>query len=286
MKAVISGVSGFVGSHLADALADKNIDVFAFPRELLLDVDGAKEFLEKIKPEYIFHLAAYGNMSKQQDEGQMLASNVIGTFTLLEASKLLDYRALVYISTSSVYGTKEKPMKETDVCETATYYGATKLSAEYLCKAHAERYNKPIAILRPFSLYGPNEAEFRFIPTVIKKIQADDTIQLEPSTNHDWTYVKDFTSACIVTAEKIQKAKGKVINVGTGNQYTNAEILDKIEILMQKKATVQESLNMREFKVSSWVADNTVMRSLGWKPKIDIISGLRETINAYTKQES
>ncbi len=284
MKAAISGVSGFVGKHLTEALADKGIDVFAYPRELLTDPLESARFLEDIKPDYIFHLGAYGNMSSQQDEDQMLASNIFGTHTLLQSSQKIPYKAFVYVSTSSVYGTKDKPMKETDVCETDTYYGATKLSGELLCKAFAKKYGKPVTILRPFSLYGPGEAEFRFIPTVIKSIQEDKVLNLEPSTNHDWTYVKDFTNACIVVAEKIQQARGRVINVGTGNQYTNIEVVGKIESIMGKKASIQETLNMREFKVQSWVADNTVIRSLGWKPKMDLISGLKETINA--KQES
>jgi len=285
MKALITGSHGFLGTHLADELAERGVDVFAFPRALFLDVEEATKFIDKIKPDYIYHLAAYGNMSNQKDEAQMIASNVLGTFSLLEASRLLPYSAFVYVSTSSVYGTKEKPMKEIDVCDTDTYYGVTKLSGEYLCKAFAKKHNKPITILRPFSIYGPNEASFRFIPTVIKKIKDEEVLELESRTNHDWLYVKDFVKAVTLVSGKIQQTRGKIINVGTGNQYTNMEVVRKIEEIMDKEASIQESLNMREFEVSSWVADNTVMRSFGWKPKYDLVSGLKETINVNNKQK-
>ena len=275
-KWLVSGSSGFLGTHLKKRLKGK---VVALPRELLLQPDKLRKFVVKTNPDVIIHCAAYGNMSYQKVPQDIFEVNVIGSWNLLNACREVNFKAFVNVGSSSEYGTKIHSMSETDVPETTTFYGASKVCSTYLARASAFQYDKPIVTIRPFSLYGPAEADFRFIPTIMRCIIKNEHMTLVDG-NHDWVFVEDFIDGVLEIIDKLPDIKGRIINIGTGNQTSNYEIVKRLASFADK--TVAD-LNITEIikDADNWVADTKLINYLGWTPKHTLAEGLKKTFDYY-----
>ena len=254
IKAIVTGANGFIGSHLIEALKDQ--EILKLPHQSLQSSDLTK-IVKDFNPDVIYNLAAYGNMSNQKDEQAILVANIIGTFNLLQATKSIPYKKFVQVSTSSV------------LLNHQTMYSATKLGAEALCKAFVDEYSKPIVVARPYSIYGEGEADFRFIPTVIKALLYGEMMELDTQASHDWVYVGDFVKALIDLAPGFY-------NLGTGRSYTNLEIVRELELISGKKLNYTEK-TLRSFDTKDWVCPTNSVVS-------NINQGLLRTFNYYVKK--
>lgn len=275
MVIAISGMSGFIGKKLAEFYKDE--DVRPIDRSLLEDRKKLTEYLRGINPDVIIHAAAYGNMSYQKDEEEIFNANVVKTWNLLSASKDIPYKAFINISSSSVYGDKKQPMSETDTLDTETFYGCTKASGEYLCRAFRNQYNKPIVSVRPFSVYGPGEASFRFIPTVCRALIEDKEFNLDPFVRHDWIYIDDFVKVVDSLTNNTLK-EGHSINVGTGASYTNIELVLMLAEISEKKPRFR-LINTKVSPVdwrSSWSSIKSYKDHSIFDEERDIENGLRK----------
>jgi nucleoside-diphosphate-sugar epimerase len=280
-KVLITGINGFIGKHLALKMRGLGYDVISVDRDILSNPISLKSALDNVEIDKIFHLASYGNHADQKDENEIIATNVLKTWFLLDVTKNHDYKSFINVSSSSVYGVKDVPMTENSVLETTSLYGATKIAGEFMCRYQAKSKSLPIATVRPFSVYGPGEADNRFIPTVIRAIREEKEFILDPEVYHDWISIHDFIEGIVVASKNISKLKGRVINIGTGEQHTNRSIVEKIEGILGKKAIFKVERGMRDYKPKDWVADNTLLKSFGWKPEIDLYPGLKETVEYY-----
>ena len=254
--------------------------VIPVPRQLLGRLDFLTRFLEECKPDYIFHLAAYGNMSSQKDEQEIFNANVIGAWNMLMASKNIDYKVFVNVGSSSEYGKKHNPMSEQDVPETDTFYGASKVAGTYLARAVAYQYKKPIVTVRPFSVYGPGEADFRFIPTVCRSLIESKQMNLSLYPCHDWIYIDDFIEGVLTAASNIDLLSGQVVNIGTGKQYTNWEIVQYLEELHGDRLMYDRDYSSTDYS-QPWVADSSRLQRMGWLPHHTIEEGLYKTYGYY-----
>lgn len=117
---VISGANGFIGKHLVARLTKLGHKVVPVPRNYLQRLDLLTNFMEENRPDYIFHLAAYGNHYKQTSAREIVQANIMGTFNMLETSKDIPHKAFVNFGSSSEYGKKERPIQERDLPETDT----------------------------------------------------------------------------------------------------------------------------------------------------------------------
>lgn len=277
---LITGAGGFIGNRLSEMLEQSGKKVTKIEHILLNTPELLEQVVVETRPDVIYHLAAYGNQYFQKDWRETVQSNYLGTFNLLWASRDIELQGFVNTGSSSEYGKKSEPMKETDLPETNTIYGATKVGASYLARAFAEEFNAPVVNVRPFSVFGPGEAENRFIPTVIRCADNGEILKLSEGV-HDWIYIDDFVSGMLMVSENAKSLKGETINIGSGVQYLNTEIVDYIESIIGKKVVIENVQQLRNFDTTlSWVADNSKLRSLGWAPQENIISGLQKTINA------
>lgn len=281
--ALITGATGFIGSNLASRLLQLNLRVAGLPKELLQEPIALREYCEEIKPDYIFHLAAYGNHSNQKNFNEIVATNIIKTALLLDATKFIKYEAFINFGSSSEYGKKDLPMSEETLLEPDTFYGATKAASTLLSRAFAGQYAKPVVTVRPFSVYGEGEAEFRFIPTIIKGLveEAPTPVVLEPK--HDWIYVQDFIDGVIRVIKNVDKLAGRVINIGTGLQYSNIEVVNVLEKVSGQTLMIDPFGDARPYDNDTWVADNSRLRLLGWQPKHTLSEGLYKTYVYYKK---
>lgn len=302
-KILITGAGGFIGSNLARNFLKNNCEIHALLRkntntsrikDILPQINihfcdlTNKKLLKKImgqtKPDYIFHLASYGNFPHQTELDKMIKTNVVGLLNLLDTTKDISYKSFLIAGSSSEYGFKNKPMKEKDYLEPPTYYAGTKASATLIAQAFAKTNKKPIAILRLFSVYGPDEPRTRLIPTVISQALNNKEIRLtKEKIKHDFIYIADVVEAfekCI--SKKV--AHGEIFNIGSGKQSSNHEVVKIIEKLLKRKLKIKiGAFPKRIWDANHWVADNSKAKKLiGWDPKFNLRSGLMETIE-WTK---
>lgn len=288
MKALESGSSGFLGSHLREALLSREWEVVSIPRELLYNPDQLIEFVEKEKPDYIYHLAAYGNMSHQKDLAMIVFANLIGTFNLLNASLRVPYRAFINFGSSSEYGIKGIKMSETDRLDPNSMYGATKAGATHLVRAFAKQFDKPTLTVRPFSVYGPGEADYRFIPTVCRSIVTNTPFPLDEHATHDWVYIQDFTDGVLLATDNINRLSSQVVNIGSGRMHTNREVCEMLKKVSGKQYLATPLNGLRnDSSQAVWMSDNSKIASFGFAPKHMLEEGLRKTFNYFkSKYES
>jgi nucleoside-diphosphate-sugar epimerase len=150
---------------------------------------------------------------------------------------------------------------------------------ELLIRAYVKMFNKPVVNARLFSVYGPGEAEFRFIPTIMRCIKKGEAMNLAPGM-HDWIYIDDVIDALLLLQENAPYLKGKSVNIGTGTQYDNYDVVRKlcdIANVTIKSLSITHLNNLRTRY--SWVADNTLLKSLVWIPKVSLTEGLIKTWN-------
>lgn len=296
-KLVITGAAGFVGANLARYALKKGFEVHALVKKStnlwrlndvkntmnfyytdLSSLSALKKILQTINPNFIFHLASYGTYPDEKNGKQTLLSNIFGTYNLLEASKDINYRIFVNTGSSSEYGFKEKPMKEKDVLEPITFYGASKASATLLCSVFAHIYKKPIITLRLFSVYGPYEEPTRLIPTAIKSALTGQILNITSGRfMHDFVFVEDVVSAYFLALN--QKHNGQILNIGSGKQYSNLEIAKIINKISKNRLGFKiGNFKKRYWDTNYWVADiNKTQFILAWKPKYNLEQGLLKT---------
>lgn len=254
----------------------------------LLDNLKLSKTVNKIKPEIIIHLATYSNYRDQRAIKQMINLNIEGTLNLLMASKDIDYNIFINTGSSSEYGFKNKPMKEEDLLEPTSFYAVTKASATLLCQVFARELKKPIVTLRPFSVYGPYEEEDRFIPAIIKAVIEYKSINLTPGKQcRDFIYIDDVVNAYVQAIKKEKSIKGQTLNIGTGKQYSNDEIVKTLFRIVGKKVLVKKgAFSKRFWDTSYWVADiSKTSKLLKWKPQFSLEEGLKKTYSWYKNEK-
>lgn len=268
---IITGATGFLGKNLFERLSTDN-NVWCIKRGDLI----SKDVMRKFNPDYIYHFAA-----EIYDDAKMIESNILLTYNLLEATKDIDFKAFVNVGSSSEYGFKKSPMKETDVLVPRTMYESTKASATLLCQSYATSYDKPIVTIRPFSVYGRHEPSKRFIPTIAEKFFTKAGISISEGV-HDFVYIDDFIDGVLqVATSDREKIKGDIVNLGYGVQYSNFEVYDNLRILFGYDIKVTKlTSKLRTYDSQTWVADiSYAKKKYGYLPKYNFLDGLREYCN-------
>jgi len=252
MKALITGVAGFIGSHLAGRLLDEGasvagIDCFTdyYPRALkelnlsaLQDRPGFRFIESTIQAAdldgllagstHVFHLAAQAGVRKSwgRDFQIYTVNNVEATQVLLEAAVGKPIEKLVYASSSSVYGDDGAlPMREDALPGPVSPYGVSKLAAEHLCLLYHRNFGIPAVALRYFTVYGPRQrpdmAFHRFIRAALENRPI--VVYGDGEQTRDFTYVADAVSATVAAGRV--GVPGRVYNIGGGSRVSINRVL-------------------------------------------------------------
>jgi nucleoside-diphosphate-sugar epimerase len=244
---LISGQSGFIGRALTKKLEQDYI-VIDIPRRLLKSTDELINLFTQYKPAYIFHLGAYGNHYHQKDILETIETNIVGTYRMLMAAQMINYELFFNFSSSSV------------LLAHKTLYSTSKL----FCETMSSQFRN-VKNIRPYSVYGPGEADHRFIPTVIRSLHSGEQMMLDTKATHDWIYIDDFITA-LLTGQS---------DIGSGIKTTNIEIVKALEKISGKNLNYKES-RIRDYDNDNWVCAKGV-------PHISLIEGLRKTYEYYSK---
>ncbi len=299
-RVLLTGATGFVGANLARRLLHEGHEVHLLVRpgyapwrikEILRDVrlhtlslsnpTTLKSRLFRIRPEWIFHLAAYGAYSTQNDKTEMFQTNVLGTLNLLEACASMGFDAFVNTGSSSEYGCQNHAPRETDVAEPNSLYALSKLSGTQLCRHIARKHHLHVPTLRLYSVYGPYEEPTRLIPTlIIRGLKGKLPPLVDPTIARDFVYVEDVMDAYLRAAQSKSKEWGPIYNVGTGIQTTLRQTVETIRKLLaiQKKPRWSTMPN-RSWDTRTWVANSEKARlQLHWSAKTSFKQGFAQTL--------
>ena len=242
MKVAISGSHGFVGSRLKEVLEGQGIEVLPITREMFYAPVMLSDYFKTNNPDWIINLAAYGNMINQDSIPDMINANILGAVSIISAALNVPFKAFVNVSTSSVLLNYE------------TFYSATKGATERLVKAFVNQFKTPIVTIRPFSVYGPKEASFRFIPTVFRSCLNGEKMTLAADASHDWIYIDDLVNAIIDICDHIEQYKSQTFGIGTGRGTLNQDVVALIENITHRKVIITSKKKLRMFDTSIWNA--------------------------------
>ena len=296
-RIVVTGVAGFVGSNLAKHLLDRGYSVIGIDNlsaGTLENVDPRVDF-HKIDirdpevypllrgPDAVFHLAARSSLTDCLDHPLEAASvNTLGTLNLLEAARQAQVGKFIYADTGAEYeGITEFPTKE-DKIRPIGVYAVSKHGGAAFCESYRELYGMNVTIVRYFNVYGPAQDWRRVVPPVmsafiIRMLRGEQPIIYGTGEKRrDFIYVDDVNDFHLIVLED-PRSNGRVLNVGTGVNYSVNEVYQLVEELLQTglKPIYKPDLP-GEAQVT--LADITAGRELGWQPKVDIHEGLRRSI--------
>lgn len=301
----LTGATGFIGSHLLKRLISEGCDVHISIRKNssllriedvkekctshimdLNDFENVKSTLKQIKPEIVYHIAAYGVDYREQDVHQAIATNIVATINLFDAFR--ENNGLRFIHTGSCveYGHKNTPISESDLPDPSDTYGATKMSSVYLLSGIAKRMEfGNLIILRPFGIFGEFEGLHKFFPQLIEKLLNGQPIQMTAGEQiRDYIYVDDLIDGYIAASVAPMYNTTEIINIGSG---TGTSLKD-LALLVSKQLGVSssllkfKSLPYRPDEMMYLVANIDKAKALlGWAPKTPKDKGLEKTINWY-----
>lgn len=309
-KALVTGATGFVGANLVRRLISRGYDVSILTRATsnkwrikdilsevsdycvdLLDLARLKKVVKKINPQIIFHLATAAIYADRHlPERDLISHNLIGALNLIEACQNLDYQCFVNTGTSSEYGPKSFPMRESDICQPVNMYGVTKLAATLYSSFIAQAKNKPIITLRLFSPFGPYDDSSKLMYYVIcRAIENKDLLLGNPASVRDYCYIDDVTSLYLKCICRAYRYRGEVFNVGSGQQSQIGNVVkDIIRLSDSKSRLCWKAQKSRSFEknVKVWKADITKTKEfLNWQPEYSMQDGLIRTISWFQKNQ-
>ncbi len=304
-RVIITGATGFVGANLARRLLGEGHEVHLLVRpnhaawrieeirqhvrlhELRLhDAAAVSRVVSRIRPEWIFHLAAHGAYSWQTDLEQMVLTNLQGTMNLVNACLQTGFEAFVNVGSSSEYGFKDHAPAESEPLEPNSHYAVTKAAATMFCRYTAQSRGVHLPTLRLYSVFGPYEDPGRLLPTLIQRGQKGELPPLaDPDVERDFVYVDDAVEACLLAARVRPRELGAIYNVGTGVATTLREAVEVARRVMNIGVEpVWNTMPNRTWDTNVWVSDNRKIRSeLRWQYRNNFETGFRLMLDWFRK---
>ena len=303
MKALITGVSGFVGDYLAKELLLHNYEVYGmdiiekkvtnvkFFKVDLLNQGEVSRTVDLINPDVIFHLAAQSSVKKGWEEPELTFDvNVNGTRNVLDAAG--DKIKVLVVGSADIYGVpKEVPLKETTELRPVSPYGKSRLEQEKLAQEYCKN-GFQIVMSRSFSHTGPGQ-----LPIFVCSDFAKQVVEIEGGrrkevmtgnldVRRDFSDVRDIVSAYSLAIEKCRI--GEVYNICSGNAFSVKEILDILAGMSDAEIEVkQDKGKIRKRDIPIMIGDNTKFCSeTGWKAKIPLKQTLRDLLDYWRTQKN
>jgi len=316
-RVLITGVNGFLGSHLAIALLNKKADVIGIIKERLKysfldiemqrflkpkikiiksdvsDLNGLLKVFNKNKPQICLHVAAQPIVGiANRSPLHTFRVNIRGTWNTLEAARVSGTKATVVASSDKAYGGQEKlPYKEDFALLALNPYDVSKACADMLTRAFACAYNLNTAVTRCVNIYGPGDFTYsRIIPGSIRSVilNQDPVICRNDTSLRDYMYIDDAVNAYLRLAEALyirpEAIRGQAFNFGTGKPIS---VLNLVKLLIKlsgnsklKPKIIIKAQAEGEIK-RQYLSSQKANKVLGWKAKIQLADGLIKTLDWY-----
>lgn len=315
---LVTGGAGFIGSNFIRYLLNAepgthivNLDKLTYAGSLdhlknlphaeryhfiqgdIIDATLVNHVLQHHHIDTIVHFAAESHVDRSiADPAAFITTNVLGTFTLLEAARQHQHCRFHHISTDEVYGSldhNDAAFTESSAYQPRSPYSASKAGSDHLARAYFHTYGLPVTISNCSNNYGPYQHPEKLIPTVIRACLNQQSIPIYGNGKHirDWLYVDDHCAA--IHAILKNGRLGETYNIGGNNEWENLALVQLIcklidEISPQKSPchaliTFVKDRAGHDFRYA--INDNKLRQELDWQPKMNLLDGLKKTIKYY-----
>ncbi|HLC76300.1 MAG TPA: NAD-dependent epimerase/dehydratase family protein [Candidatus Peribacterales bacterium] len=310
-RALVTGATGLLGSHLAKELVSRGIEVVALVKERephsifesehleekidvidgkLEDIAALEHAIVDTKVDTVFHLAAQALVEEGvKDPLGTFEANIRGTYNLLEVCRNTKaVERIVAASSDKAYGTSPTlPYTEDMPLRGEHPYDVSKSCMDLLCQAYAHTYNLPLCVVRCGNIYGPGDVHFsRLIPGIVRHIVEgkQPEIRSDGTFIRDYLYVEDVVDGYLKVAEAMDRldVRGQVFNLGPNKPFTVIEVVNMILSVMGKKDLGLVIQNRVKDEIhDQYLSGAKAEKLLGWKPKHSLEEGLKKTIPWY-----
>ena len=274
---LVTGASGFIGSHLVPRLAELGHSInIEFG-----DVTDESTWFKVSKYQTLIHLAGKTYVPDSwENPFDYFKCNLLGTIAALNYCREHNVN-MIFIS-SYLYGNSTiVPVNERCELIATNPYALSKKMAEETCQFFSESYDMNVIVLRLFNVYGPGQSINFLIPSIINQINSNDSIHvddLEPK--RDYIYINDVVDAIIKSINN--KSGFNSFNIGSGVSYSVNELIQIIQEIKQTKYTVHSRNKRRKDEIMDTIADiNRANKILKWEPKYTLHDGLKEMVELY-----
>ena len=315
MKILVTGGAGFMGSNFIKYILEK------YPDYKIINLDkltyaGNLDNLQDVEknPNYTFF---QGDIAKSDDVANAIGSGVdaiinyaaethvdrsildprafldtdiYGTYTLLEATRAEKAGKMIQISTDEVFGmvrSEKEEFAEDTRFDPSSPYSAAKAGGDLMCNAYFRTYKTPVIVTHSCNFYGPNQYPEKLIPLFVTNLLEDKKIPVygQGDQFREWIFVSDHCRA--IDAILHRGIPGEVYNIGTRQRKSNLEITKSIlQHLGKSEDQIEYVADRPGHDFGYAVNPDKLMRELQWKPEIDFIDGLAQTIEWYKNNEA
>jgi UDP-glucose 4-epimerase len=294
MKVLVTGGSGFIGSHVVDKLRDKGVEVRVFDMVFptfrkdvefyqgsLLDLEALKMAMSGI--EAVFHLAAVADVKDVFEDPHYAESiNVRGTINVLEAARKAKLKRVIYGSTTWVYSevAEQYVDEQTPLRAPSHLYTATKIASEYYCQSYSKLYNLPVTILRYGIPYGPRARDGAVVPIFVGKAMRGEplTIAGDGMQFRKFVYVEDLAEGNVLALKSI--GANKIYNLDGSEKVTIKQIAETVQKVIGDVKIDYVPARPGDFSGKE-VSSQLAKTELGWEPKIGFEEGVRRYVDWY-----
>lgn len=308
---LVTGGTGFVGSHLVEELLNqgaKVITTFEYmdplsyfekkyfrDKVVMVNLDIANfdvmfDLVTKFEIDYIFHLAAQAIVTTAYNNPRKtLLSNIMGTTNILECARLYTkIRAVVVASSDKAYGKLEAGKNlyyETYPLKGDHPYDVSKTSSDLIANMYSKTYKIPVVTTRFGNIYGEGDNNFsRIIPGIMNALIRKETLELRSNGKavRDYLYVKDVVRGYLMLAQNIDKTKGEAYNFGSNDTLTVIELIKKIEKSLKVKIPYK-ILNIAQNEIPYQSLNYEKIKKIGWKNKENVMTTAEIIYKWYKK---
>lgn len=308
---LITGGTGFVGSHLVEKIAASGKNVvttfqtvnpksYFFTKKLdkkvtmvnadICDFEKIFDIVTKFKIDYIFHLAAQPLVEvAYNNPKRTLNSNILGTINICESARLFNnIKAIIVASSDKAYGKLEAKSKylETDPLKGTHPYEVSKSAADLIAYSYFKTYKIPVVTTRFGNIYGEGDLNFsRIIPGLMEAIikKEDMIIRSNGKYIRDYLYVKDVVDGYLLLAENIKKTQGEAFNFGSDDTLSVLELINLVAKKLKKRVNYK-IVNTAINEIPYQSLDSAkIKKIINWKQKYTISKTISKIYNWYNK---
>lgn len=266
LKVLVVGSNSLIGKNFLE-LYKKKINIFSCTRK-----DNLKYKLKKTKPDFILNLAAEAKKTNRMWKANILITKDLLDYTIVHKNYLL------HAGSSAEYGKRNFPTNENITLMPATVYESTKSAASMLVTGYSRAYKLKAIVVRPYCVYGAYSKKDRLIPIILNSLKKNKKIKIYKGCQ-DYIYAKDFVRALKILIEKRKIWNfGEIVNIGTGIQYSNIQVVKTIEKVFKQKVKYRFINKFKKFMDSNmWVCNpKHIKKKYGFSFKYNLEEGLMD----------